>query len=288
MKPFIGIDITEDKNNENFNGKEFAVQTVSSMRQQSFEKATDSAMDLGEKSKLPLPARILQGFCGFTGAILLIGIIRAVGDEDGVTLAQAYHNAPWLFWVAGVCLVVWVILKAISQKKEKEILNSTEGENAKRTLDFATKSIYDELGVPDNAETVDILSFTYKMKNGEVKAKETGLNPTAFLNLEVKAFVRDGNLFLADLENKYSFPLSEMRAIRTIKKGISVAGWNKDIQPNKGIYKPYKMTIDDFECVHFKPYHILEFEHNGEVWGIYFPCYEREAFEKLTGLKAEQ
>lgn len=287
MKPFIGIDITENKNNEIFNGKEFIVQNVSSMRQQAFEKATDNAMDLGEKAKLPLPLRIFHWICGFVGTILTIGVIRAIGDEDGVTIAQAYQNAPWFFWVAGVCLVVWVILKAISLKKEKEILNSTEGDNAKRTLEFATKSIYDELGVPDKAFTVDVLGFTYKIKDGEPKAKETGFNPTAYLNLEVKVFVNDGKLFLADLENKYAFLLSEMRAIRTVQKGISVSGWNKDVQPNKGIYKPYKMTIDDYDCVHFKPYHILEFEHNGEEWGIYFPCYELEVFEKLTGLKAK-
>ena len=30
----------------------------------------------------------------------------------------------------------------------------------------------------------------------------------------------------------------------------------------------------------------LELEHEGETWGIYFPCYELPVFEELTGLKA--
>ena len=119
--------IPENKNNENFNGKEFIVQNVSSMRQQAFEKATDNAMDLGEKAKLPLPIRIFHWICGFVGTISLVGFIRAIGDEDGVTFAEAYQNAPWFFWLMVACLVVWVILKVISQKKEKEIIKRRLG-----------------------------------------------------------------------------------------------------------------------------------------------------------------
>ena len=56
-------------------------------------------------------------------------------------------------------------------------------------------------------------------------------------------------------------------------------------EPNKGYYKQFKITGDDDDGVSFKPYYILQFRHEGELWGIYFPCYDLEAFERLTGLK---
>ena len=162
-----------------------------------------------------------------------------------------------------------------------------EGDESKHftsTLDNIADSIYAEFGVPADAAGVDVLSFRYKLKNGEPVAKEIADDMD---NLVMKAFVSDEQLFLTDLESKYAFSLSEMRTIRTVKKSISLSSWNKEIPPKKGIYKPYKIKVDKYECIYCKPYHILELEHNGEIWGIYFPCYELPIFESLTGLSAE-
>lgn len=285
MKPFISIDITENKKNDKINGEEFVVKTVSQIQKQSFENAQEDALDLVEESKMPLPLRIIQGGCGIIGVIIVAGIARAWSSD--LSLAQCYQNAPALFWIAGACLVIWAILKLLSTKKQKETLETDAGENTIRTLDTISKNIYAELDVPDNALAVDILGFTYKMKDGEPKAKETGLNITPYLNIEFKAFTEENNLILADLENKYSIPLSSLQSIHTVRKNIRMPSWNKDEPHNKGKYKEYKLNADDYGCIHVKPYHILEFSHNGENWGIYFPSYELSVFEELTGLKAE-
>ena len=57
MKPFIGIDITENKKNENINGEEFVVKAVSQMQKQAFENAQEDAFDLIEEAKMPLILR---------------------------------------------------------------------------------------------------------------------------------------------------------------------------------------------------------------------------------------
>lgn len=285
MKPFIGIDITENKKNEKYNGEEFIVKTVSPLQKQTLENAQEDAVGLVDESKIPLPLRIIKGVCGLA---VLFGIAGIVGAMEDITFSQCYHNAPWLFWIYAVCLVAWVILKVISVKKEKETLNTDTGENVVRKLESVSKSIYSDLDVPETAETVDILAFTYKMKDGEPKAKEAGFNPTPYLNIEVKAFIENDNLILADLENKYAFPLSSLKAIHKVNKNISVPGWNKEENPKKGKYKEYKLGVDDYGCVHFKPYYILEVLHNGESWGIYFPSYELPAFTKLTGLTPQE
>lgn len=285
MKPFIGIDITENKKNEKFNGEEFIVKTVSQLQMQTFENAQEDAFDLVEESKISLPLRIIQGVCGVAGVLCLSGIMRAWSD---ITLSQCYQNAPWLFWVCGTCLVTWAILIILRVKKQKETLNTDTGENVVRKLESVSKSIYSDLDVPETAETVDILAFTYKMKDGEPKAKEAGLNPTPYINVEFKAFIENDKLILADLENKYAFPLSSLKAIHKVNKNISVPGWNKDENPKKGKYKEYKLRVDDYGCVHFKPYYILEVLHNGESWGIHFPSYELPAFTELTGLTPQE
>lgn len=41
MKPFIGIDITENKNNKETNGKEFVVQETSKALYEAYDKATE-------------------------------------------------------------------------------------------------------------------------------------------------------------------------------------------------------------------------------------------------------
>lgn len=287
MKPFISIDITENKKNDKINGEEFVVKTVSQMQKQFFENAQEDALGLVEEAKMPLLLRIIQGGCGIVSLMIVAGIVKAWAPEDGLTIAQCYQNAPALFWIAGACLVVWAILKFLSTKKQKETLETDMSENTIRTLDTISKNIYAELDVPENALAVDILGFTYKMKDGEPKAKETGLNITPYLNIEFKAFTEENNLILADLENKYSIPLSSLRSIHTVRKSIRMPSWNKDEPHNKGKYKEYKLNADDYGCIHVKPYHILEFSHNGENWGIYFPSYELSVFEELTGLKAE-
>ncbi len=287
MKPFLGFDLTENKKNEQYNGDEFLSVKTSESQLQAFEKAAENGLELVEKAKLPLPFRIIQGICGIGGLLLASGIVRAWGDSEEMTFARMYENAPWMFWVCGVCVVVWGILKLMGNKKAKTTIESDEGNLTKSRLDSVINTIYAEMGVPESAPETDILSFGYKLKDGEITAKTRGFEITPYNNLIYRVFSDKDNLCLVNMEGRYEFPISEIKAIRTVKKSIVISDWNKEESPKKGIYKQYKLSVDNQDCVHLKPYHILELEHKGEVWGIYFPCYELPVFEKLTGLKAE-
>lgn len=138
-----------------------------------------------------------------------------------------------------------------------------------------------------SAVDVDLLTFRYKRQKDKIVPKEIGLSTTAYFNPEMKVYAEDDRLYLVDLEHKYAFERAELTAIRTVKKTIMLLDWNKDTHPAEGRFKQYKMTVDQYDQTHLKPYHILELTHNGEQWGIYFPCYELPIFEALTGLKAE-
>lgn len=287
MKPFWGIDLTTNKKNEKTNGDEFLVAVPSLALAQSLARSSGKADELIGKSKLSLPLRIGQWICGTLGAIVVIGILRALGGSDGVSLAQAYKNASWLFWLGGACLLVWGILKHISLRKEKKVLGNDEADQVFSNLDSICAGIYSELSVPADAKEVDILSFAYKVKDGNIRVSGRANQITPYSNPVFRIFADSENLYIANLYGKYAFPLSSMAAIRTVKKSIFILGWNKDMDFKDDIYKQYKLTADRYGRIQCRRYHILEFTRGGEVWGIYFPSYELPVFEALTGRKAD-
>lgn len=280
MKPFLGIDLTTNKKNEQINGTEFLVQTPSAALTKTLEASSEKAEKTVEQSKIPKVFRIVQCVSGFTALLLTSSILRVLGGD--VSLAEGYRNAPWVYWTAGISAVVWLILWLCSKAKAKTVLETEESERAFTHLEGMTSAIYKELSVPDDAKDIDILYFFYKIKDGEIKVREKGLQIAQYLDLEFKIFADDENLYLANLEGKYAFPLSSIVKIHTVKKHICIAGWNKSEEYNKGIYKQYKLTTDNYGRIHCKWYYILEINHQGDSYGIYIPCYELPALEECT------
>lgn len=277
MKPFLGIDLTTNKKNEQFNGIEFLAAKPSSALAQALAQSSEKAEKTVEESKLPQFFRVLQVICGITAALFVGGILKA-----DVSLAEGYQNAPWIYWTAGICLVVWLVLKMLGIQKAKSVLSADENTQVFSNWEGIANAVYAELAVPADAKEVDILSFFYKVKDGNIKVCEKGLQIAQYINPVFKVFSDSENLYLANLEGKYAFPLSSIVSIRTVKKHIRIAGWNKKEKFNKGIYKHYKLTTDNYGCIHCKYYYILEINHYGESWGIYIPCYELPIFEELT------
>ncbi len=286
MKPFLGIDLTTNKKNEQINGDEFIVAKPDSSLSQSLESSSENVAETIEKSKLPLPIRIGHWICGTVGALVAFGILKALSGEDSVTLDEAYQNASWLFWLGGACLFAWAILKLIILRKEKNVLGTEESSQVFNHLDKTCDAILADLKVPQNSKEIDILSFFYKLKGEEIKVCEKGLQIAPYINPIFHIFADSENLYLANLEGKYAIPLSAIKCIKSIKKTIRIMEWNKDEEFNKGIYKQYKLSEDNYGCIICKSYHILEFKHNNDLWGIYIPCYELPVIEEITGLKA--
>ena len=284
MKPIFGIDITENKRNEVVNGKEFIVNTVSEQRAEALDTNREELSETVKKSKFPLWLQIIYFITGVYAGIVICSIIGNLAD---IGLKQMYNNAPILIISGLISGAVWLVLFAFSKIKQKKVLNENDVEHQVQQLDNNAKSIYAEMNVPSDADAVDILMQKYKIKNGSPVAATTGFQVSPYINIDCKVYVENDSLHIADLENVYAFPLSELKSIKTVSKRICVPFWNKEENPKKGIYKQYKIVVNNIGLFYFKPYHILEICHNNEEFGIYFPCYELPVFEKLTGLKAE-
>lgn len=286
MKPFLGIDITEDRRKEVINGDELIVARPSEASYNALLTFLENTAVIEEKSKLFLPIRAAHWILGFACAVAVVVILQFWSKED-MTFAAIYADMPWLFYIFAACGAVWLILKLISRKKKKTVIGSDEYDFVSSKLDNAAKNVLAELKVPVNAYDVDILSCRYKIKNGVPKACLGFMESSLYTNNSFKAFKDTENLYFATYEGKLVFPLYSFKKIHTVNKYITVSNWNKETPPNKGEYKEFKVGFDSNGAIRLKPYHILEAEINGETWGIYFPNYELPVIESLTGLKAE-
>lgn len=284
MKPLFAINLTDDKKNEVVNGSEFVTKTASIQNTDSLEENQEELKQSIKKSQLPLWLQIVTYICGIYALIVAASIIKNLD----IGFAQMFKNAPALIITAPICGLIWLIFFVYSKIKSKKVLAEENVEQQIADIDKDIDAIYAELGVPDDAINVDILMFRYKIKDGEIKPYG-GMQNVPYLNFEIKAYTDGKCLHFADTENIYSFDLSELRGISTVNKRISTMNWNKEEHPRKGEFKQYKITVSDESVPYilYKPFHILEGEHNGEKYGIYFPCYELPAFERLTGLKAK-
>ena len=282
MKPFYGVDLTNDKHNLQHNGKEFLTATPSPALMQAFDDAGQTAAQRANAALLPLWLRIIQTVAGAYCLIVVLSVMRNLYD---ISLEAAFANAPWIFISAGICFVVWGILQLMSMGKKKRVLDTEEQKRLQRNLQTLQDNILAELGVPQNAAQLDVLSMGYKTKKDKLKPCVTGMRYAAYQNRAFRSYCDGENLYLVNLQGKYSFPLAGLTKLRTVNKSLSFTGWHKTAGPTE---KPYKLNMNQYGVITCKPYYVLELEYRGESWGILLPGYEKSVITELTGLQAQQ
>lgn len=281
MKPFYGIDRTTLKKNTFHEGDCFIAATVSDMTRQSYERALQSAAKELEATKLNPLLRGLKTVCSWITLIVFLSTIRALRN---VTIAEAFENAPFIFWLMGGCGIVWLVLTILTNRKAKTVMAGEDFNMSTRRLEGEIDRVFRELQVPEDAKQVDVVQLTYRWKNGTVKISTTGSETTPYTNVSLRVFRREDVLCLADLENRYELPISAMRRLKMVKKPLVIQGWNKEEKLNDPFYKPYKLTMDNYERVHTKSYGLLELSHDGVDWALWLPPYELNYISALTGL----
>lgn len=283
MKPIFGIDITTDKNNEQMAADNFVAVAASKETAEKLEDSGNKAENTLKKAQLPLGLSILRYVALVIGGI---GILSFLNSFSELGFAAAYAASPLLFFAGIIGVVIFVALSVIETVKQKSVLDGEQAADIVNEIESVTATIYRELGVPTEAADVDVLLFRYKESdNGEIVPKEPMLGATAYINFEVKAFIDNNNLCLADLNYRYDFPMNAMSCITPVNKKISVPTWNKTLPITDETFKDYHLTKNSMDCIVVRSYYILEMIIDDEKYGIYFPAYELEAFKKLTGLR---
>ena len=179
MKPFYGIDRTVNKKSTYHEGECFIAATVSDMTRQSYVRALQSAAKELEATKLNPILRGLKTVCSWITLIVFIGTIRALRN---VTMAEAFENAPGIFWIMGGCGVVWLVLTILTNRKAKNVMAGEDFNMSTRRLEGEIDRVFRELQVPEDAKEVDVVQLTYRWKNGTVKISTTGSETTPYTN----------------------------------------------------------------------------------------------------------
>ncbi len=280
MKPLFCIDITEDKNNFVTNGDEFVVQKTEEYLVEDVLNSANNVNEAVQKASMPLPIRILH-IISALGSIIFLRVFLKVAFDGFEAIKNAFNNAPYIFFIGICCAIFYSVILFFSLKKKKKVLSGEDVNNANNDFEKRSEAIFSRLNIPASALRMDVMEFTYKLKNDEIQFKANGFSPTPISMLELRVFVEDENLFLTSLEAKWLIPLTEIGEFVKIEKRIGFNGWNKDVPFNKGEYKQYRLGKDNYGIMYMKPYYIVKINHNSEEFGLYLPCYEIENFKKI-------
>ena len=282
MKPLFAIDVTKNKKNGQQNGEEFLVRAVTEAE---LTKDKKTAVRVApEEKKTSLLVKILKPVTCLAGfGIAALTVYESI--TSGFT--AVYGGNPIRFWVGAGLVVFWALLSifTLGQYRDPDLLGKAD--RKKKTVLDAVGGLYSELGVPEDADEVDVFSFRYKVKKGENEIVVPRTQYTDYLNVSVRMYVKDGKLCLADLANVYAIDLISLKRIITVEKTATFPYWNKQEKHNDSLYSPFKVSYRH-GIFKVKPYYLLLIEKDQKDYGIYFPSYELSKFERLTEITADK
>lgn len=212
------------------------------------------------------------------------GFLRIATLYATMTLSEAFAKEPLVFVACLFGLVIDIVfmLKLFGSSKKQK--NSPELKEANARFASLDKNSEIMLGVPQEYEKVDVLSFEYVEKDGKVKMKN-GTN--YFTNNAMKLFRKDDMLCLADTEKVCSFPISDVKKYVLKKKKAIMDHWNKETRYNEGRYIKYRISTNDSGSLNCKFCAMQCADTFGE-YELFFPVYELEAFKAIADAPTEK
>ena len=289
MKVLFGTDITKDKKNTAVDGDEFILRSlpeaVTEKRNKEFEKEIDMAGSMAKRF------RIIQAIGSILLFFGLLGIVEILEDEAGMSLSlmreAISQNILW-FSVLFVAFLLGVLILVICEAKRKKKI--TEYEKDDEIKDCEDKKYIQQalsyLGVPKSAKNVDVICPNYVIRNGEPVLKT--LKVFGSLNAELKLFSDESAVYIADAENLYFIGFTDIEKISKYNGKLTLMFWNKKTAHNKGKYQPYHIRKRDEFKYTVQTYYSLDINREGETYKMYFPPYELDVIERLTGVKYEE
>ena len=168
-----------------------------------------------------------------------------------------------------------------NQREEKKRLEE------ERVYDYKTRTrialmralecAYTDMGVPADADDVDVFSFSYVMKEGEI------IPVTKYVNLPMKMYVKDRHLYFSDLARAYALSLDSVRSITEVNEKITFPFWHRDMPHDDSLYTPFSIKYRKLRRVYeAKYYYEMKLEEKGEEYSITFAPYDIAAFERLA------
>ena len=283
MKELFGVDVTENKKNDFPDGVSYETRKISSALSARIDALTEKSDDVEDAASLPNALKWVQYACGVAAGFVIAGILRNTGK---LSLKEMYGNAAWLFWIGGACALVFLTLLVMGAVRRRNTEDSAEYEDLTASADSLEREMLLELGVPEDAASIDGLAYQYKTRDGENKIVEQLVGH--YIETPCYAFCEKGCFCLCDSAARFDIPLGDIHGIYIENKKRYMTGWSKD----KGFYEePYKefcyKNADNLDRIWLRSTCLMEFALGGEEFRFRFPTYELETVERLCGIKGE-
>ena len=226
-----------------------------------------------DRARLPKGLNLLRLFSWPLVWILVIAILKA-----RTSLRAGYANAPGIFWVGGIALLIAGTLELIQRLKIRRMRKDAAFQETCRSLERAEDALQQALEIPENAENLEILAFPGK------PGKEEAAGAPA-RNTAVECFRREGELCLYDGTRILALPLAGAR-LRTLEWGIPVDGstWLRKDRPDSRKLRKYGVICSNAGQIGLRFCCALEVWKDGQGYRLLFPAYEILKIALLTEL----
>ena len=104
---------------------------------------------------------------GIAAAIIFFGVIKSL--IDGISLSEAYKNAPYFFYIFGVCVIIFILLFAISRYLLKKGEKDPEFKVIASELENVVIATFSGLGVPQTAEEISVVASFFKVNKNPLE-----------------------------------------------------------------------------------------------------------------------
>ena len=274
MKNLFTVDV--DSNEEYGEYSSFILRKVDAELSQRQNESFEELDEHQKKASLPFWLSIIKFICMLAFMIILVAMVKSL-DEVGL---DVFTRIPWLTAVGAIGGITALVLHIVERQKQKTV---AESDDFKEDIAEAEKIIAESreaLGIPSDAVNTDVFLYPCKTKKGKINNANSEFE---FMNMELKLFLEDGYLCFADADCVIGIPVCDITEIVSVDGRRSFFGWNKEEAFNKGEYKKYKITQNNFGTNFSKNCYALRLVTDGNEYEIIFPPYELDTFTRMTG-----
>lgn len=265
-----------------FDGERFVTERVDPTFKNEIDSSKQRIEDVKKSLRMSMKTIVIMGLLSLA---FPFGFLRITTLCNTMTLSEAFAKEPLVFVACLFGFVIDIAFMLMLVRSSRKQKNSPELAEANARLASLDKNSEIMLGLPQEYEKVDVLSFEYVEKDGKVRIKDT--QPYRYLNSEMKLYKNGDMLCLADIERVYSFPIADIKKYVLKKRKTIISGWNKETPYNEGRYIQYRLSKNDSGSLNCK-YCAMRCADSFGEYEVFFPVYELEAFKAIADAPTEK
>ncbi len=282
MKNLFAINKTEEKDAKHFDDNPYLAARVSEAVRARLDTAFDDAFQEPEEPTLTPEQQAVKTK---SSRFRWIGVLCMIAALAGLLFVKSDEPNIAVDMVMIALLLVSTVLMFLSRRAEQKLQAELRGNRpaidfseATKNLQAAAEEAAQELGVPADAVSLEVLPYHYKTVGGkEMPAGKTN----HFDNIGVSAFVKGDALCLASAQELFRVPLTAIRGKRIYDEEFVVDFWLKEEEPDSEKYAAYNIRKAGYLAKKCRTYYGVEIEGGYE---FFVPCYDLDILEALVTL----